>query len=93
MSKIINTFKPDYIIPPGATLMELLDYNNMTKIELAKRIGITPKTLYEIVKGKAPITDETSRKLEYVFGQETSFWNSLESNYRKQLAEVEINQS
>lgn len=89
MSKTINAFKPDYIIPPGETLLELLDYNNMTQLELAKRIGMASKTVNEIVKGKASITHETAEKLEYVFGLEASFWNNLESNYREQLAEHE----
>lgn len=89
MSKVINTFKPDYIIPPGETLLELLDYNCMTQSELAKRIGMAAKTVNEIIKGKASITHETSEKLEYVFGLEASFWNNLESNYREQLAEYE----
>lgn len=82
-------FEPDYVIPPGETLLELLEYNDMTQNELATRLGISKKTVNEIIKGKAPISYGTAEKLEFVFGVDASFWNNLEKNYREQLAESE----
>lgn len=83
----LNIFEPDYIVPPGETINELLEHYNMTQKELSRRIDLAQKTVNEIVKGKAPITYETASKLENVFGIEASFWNNLEKNYREQLAE------
>lgn len=85
----LNMFEPDYIIPPGETIVELLEHYNMTQKELSSRLELTPKTVNEIVKGKAPITFDTAIKLENVFSVEASFWNNLEKNYREQLAELE----
>jgi len=85
----LNIFEPDYIIPPGETIIELLEHYNMTQKELAQRIELTPKTINEIVKGKSAITYETAQKLENVFGMEASFWNNLEKNYREQIAKKE----
>lgn len=82
-------YEPDYIVPPGETISEMLEHYNMTQKELAQRIELTPKTINEIVKGKAPLSYQTASKLENVFGVEASFWNNLEKNYQEQLAEIE----
>lgn len=82
-------YKPDLSIPPGETLQEYLDSVGMTQVELAKRTGLTTKTLNEIIKGKAPITPETSLKLESVFGTPASFWNNLEAIYQETKARLE----
>ncbi len=79
--KIFN----EYIIIPGDTILELLEANSMTQLDLAYKTGINKKTINEIVKGKAPITVSTALKLEYVFGIKASFWCNLESSYREKL--------
>ncbi len=75
----------EYIIAPGETLLELLEVNCMTQLDLANKTGITKKTINEIINGKAPITPATALKLEYVFNIPASFFNNLESNYRESL--------
>lgn len=47
-------------------LEEYLDAHSMKQAELADRTGLTPKTINEIIKGKAPITPETALKLQRV---------------------------
>ncbi len=75
----------EYVIAPGETILELLETNCMTQLDLANKTGINKKTINEIIKGKAPITTSTALKLEYVFNIPASFWNNLESNYRESL--------
>ena len=75
----------EYIIAPGETIMELLEVNCMTQLDLSDKTGINKKTINEIIKGKAPITTSTALKLEYVFNIPASFWNNLESSYRESL--------
>lgn len=83
MSKF-NEFK-EYVVVPGDTILELLEVNSMSQIDLAAKTGINKKTINEIINGKAPITVSTALKLEYVFNIPASFWNNLESNYRESL--------
>ncbi len=83
MSKI-KDFE-EYVIAPGETIEELLEVHCMTQKDLANKTGIHKKTINEIIKGKAPITQSTALKLEYVFDIPASFWNNLESNYRESL--------
>jgi addiction module HigA family antidote len=69
-------------------LQETIDSLGMTQRDLALRTGMAPKTMNEIIKGKAPITPETSVLLERVTGVPARMWNNLESNYREQLARL-----
>jgi addiction module HigA family antidote len=81
-------YEPDYAVPPGATLQETIDSLGMTQRDLAVRTGMAPKTINEIIKGKAPITPDTSVLLERVTGVPARMWNNLETNYREQLARL-----
>lgn len=82
-------FNPDYAIPPGETLLELLETISMSQAELAERTGRPTKTINEIIKGKASITPETALQFERVLGVPASLWNNLERNYRETLARQE----
>jgi addiction module HigA family antidote len=85
-----NVFVPDYAVPPGATLLELLDLRGISQAELALRTGRPKKTINEIIRGKAAITPETALQLERVLGPEVSagYWTRLEANYRATLARI-----
>jgi len=41
-------FEPDYAIPPGETLKEVMESLNMSQKELAIRTGVTVQTLNRI---------------------------------------------
>ena len=83
-----NKYFADIAIPPGETLLETIDALGMSQAELADRMGMAKKTINEIIKGKAPITQETALKLESVLGAPASYWNNLESNYQEALARI-----
>ena len=82
-SKIQNRYNPDYVSPPGDTLLEVLEDRGMTQAELAERTGRPKKTINEIIKGKAAITPETALQLELIFNIPASFWNNRERHYRE----------
>lgn len=81
-------FEPDYAVAPGETLQETIESLGMTQRDLALRTGMAPKTINEIIKGKAPITPDTAVFLERVTGVAARMWNNLEMNYREQLAKI-----
>jgi HTH-type transcriptional regulator/antitoxin HigA len=87
-TKTTFEYKPDYAVPPGATLLETIQAKGMSQAELAQRTGRPLKTINEIIKGKAAITAETALQLERVLGVPASFWNNLERNYREALAAI-----
>lgn len=81
-------FEPDYAVPPGQTLQEVMESLDMSQKELAVRTGLTVQSLIRIFKGQQPITYETANRLELVTGVPASFWNNLEAQYQEQLAKV-----
>lgn len=82
-------FDPDYVSPPGATLKEVLESMGISQSDLAARMGMTDKTISQIINGIAPITVDTAYKLELVLGIPASFWNRLELAYRERLTHIE----
>ncbi len=79
---------PDYAVPPGDTLREVMGSLDMSQAELARRTELTVQTLNRILKGEQPITYETAGRLELVTGVPASLWNNLEAQYREQLARI-----
>ncbi len=77
---------PDWISPPGETILDILDEKGWTQTELAERTDFTRKHINQLVKGKAPINQETALKLERVLGSSVGFWLSREAQYREILA-------
>ena len=81
-------FEPDYAIPPGETLREVMESLGMSQKELARRTDLTVQSLNRIFKGTQPITYETANRLELVTGVPATMWNNLEAQYREQLAKI-----
>ena len=78
-----NKYSPDYAIPPGETIRELLETKGVTQADLAALSGLTEKTISQIINGTAPLSNETAEKLEMVLGVPARFWNTRESHYRE----------
>jgi len=81
-----NQYLPDYVSPPGETLLDVLEERGMSQAELADRTGRPKKTISEIINGKAAITPDTALQLERALGVRASFWNGREQKYRDYLA-------
>jgi len=79
-------FAPDWLVTPGNTITDVLEERGWTQAELAKRTGFTPKHINQLLKGDAPITQDTAAKLEKVLGSTVRFWVGLDTQYREQLA-------
>jgi len=88
MAKASSTFSPDWVSPPGDTILDLLEERGWKQTELAKRTGYTTKHISLLINGKAPITDETAIKLERVIGSTARFWLTREAHYREGLVRI-----
>ena len=56
-------FELNAVSHPGETVVEYLEFNDWSQRDLARRTGLTPKTISEICNGKAPITPPTALDL------------------------------
>ncbi len=81
-----NEYMPDYVAPPGETLLEALEDREMSQADLAERTGRPAKTINEIVQGKTAITPETALQFERVLCIPASFWINLEAHYQEYIA-------
>ena len=79
-------FEPDWVSPPGDTIVDLLEERGWRQNEFAERVGYTPKHASLLINGKASITEETAFRLERVLGGTVSFWLSREAKYREAIA-------
>lgn len=82
----MSGWRPDWAVAPGEILLEALQDRGMTQSELANRMARPPKTINEIIKGKAAITAETAIQLERALGISARFWTGLEARFREHEA-------
>ena len=85
----MSVWQPNWAVPPGEILLEALQDRGMTQAELAQRTARPPKTINEIIRGKAAITAETAIQLERVLGISAQFLDGAEASYRDSLARRE----
>lgn len=74
-------YEPMTTAHPGETIVEYIEFNNWSQRDLARRTGLTPKTISEICNGKAPITPQTALALEKVFQRPARFWLNLQRQF------------
>lgn len=82
-------FAPDWVAVPGESIADLLEERGWTQADLATRTNFTTKHVNLLLKGNAPITEETALRLERVLGSTARFWLNLEAQYREHLARQE----
>ena len=87
-NSVQNEYHPDYVSPPGETLLETLETIGMSQAELAKRMGCPVEIINEIIEKQAVITAETALQLEQVLHIPASFWLNREQHYREALARL-----
>jgi antitoxin HigA-1 len=68
-------------IHPGEVLKDELDEIGLTQSALAKHIGVLPKTINEICRGKRGISAGMAMKLSKAFGGSAQFWLNLQNNW------------
>ena len=76
----------DSIPHPGEMLGDYLEDLGWSQSELARRAGLTAKTVSEIRNGKAPISPPTALALESVLGRPAHFWLGLQRVHDEALA-------
>ncbi len=68
-------------VHPGEVLKDELDDIGLTQTALATHIGILPKTINEICRGKRGISAEMAMKLSKALGGSPQFWLNLQNNW------------
>jgi addiction module HigA family antidote len=77
---------PDTILHPGETVLEYLEFYGRTQRDLARRTGLTPKTISEICNKKAPISPQTALAFERVLQRPAHMWLNLQRQFDEAVA-------
>ncbi len=69
-------------VTPGQILAEeFLEPMGLSHRELARRMGVNPARVNEIVRGKRSITADTALRLAGALGTSARFWMNLQTNH------------
>ena len=73
---------------PGEILLEeFLQPLDMSQRELARRLGVEPRRINELIHGKRSVTADTALRLARLFGTTPTFWLNLQMRYELDVAE------
>ena len=76
---------------PGEVLREdVLPSLGKTKAEIARLLGISRQTLYDILEGRQPITPGMALRLGKLLGNGPELWVNLQRTYDLEIAEREL---
>ncbi len=76
---------------PGEILRtEFLEPLDMSQNELARRLGVDPRRVNEIVNEKRSITADTALRLAALFDMTPDFWLGIQTRYDLDVAEDEL---
>lgn len=73
-----NALQLSAVPHPGETVLEYLGFNGWSQRDLARRTGLTPKTISEICNGKAAISPPTALAFEKAFQRPAHLWLNLQ---------------
>jgi addiction module HigA family antidote len=62
-------------------LEEFLEPGGISQAELARRMGKTPASINELVKGKRGVSAEMALLLADIFGTTAEFWMNLQMSW------------
>src|SRR3972149_3891255 len=68
-------------VHPGEVLKDELEEVGLTQSALAKHLGVLPKTINEICRGRRGISAEMALKLSKALGGSPQFWLNLQNNW------------
>jgi len=86
-------FNPVEVPHPGETIQDYLDFSDWSQRDLARRSGVSPKTISEICSGKASISPATAIAFENVFARPAQFWLGLQQLHDEAVAREKIQSS
>ncbi|HDJ9379622.1 TPA: ImmA/IrrE family metallo-endopeptidase [Escherichia coli] len=86
---VTQDFQPDWVSPPGDTIIDLMDEHGLSGEELSKRIGLSLIRGKQLLEGKIRLNESLACKLEELFNVSTDFWIKREVAYRQQIGYLE----
>ena len=84
----VDTFEPDWVSPPGATVLNLLDERGCTVSEFAKTVHRSIPEVSRLLYGHEQLTQDWAEQLARTLGASPNFWLRREEQYRRDVARL-----
>jgi plasmid maintenance system antidote protein VapI len=81
--------KPDWVSPPGHTIVSILEERELTVEQFAAQIGRSAAVAQKILDGTHAIDVEVARALARNLGASENFWIAREHDYRASISPPE----
>lgn len=73
---------PDFpMAHPGELLVENIKAMEITKAEMARRLGVTRKALYDVLNGSSGVSAPMALKLEKAVGGSAEMWLGMQTQH------------
>ena len=92
MIELSAPFAPDWVSPPGESILDMAEDRGWSQTELAQQLGYTEKHMSQLINGKVPLSVDAAHRLERVVGGSSEFWLSREANYQNHKTRIEAAQ-
>ena len=66
---------------PGDYIKDYIEKNKISKVEFAKRIGVTNAFFKRLLKGKERVTESLAKKLGEEIGTSAELWLKLQESF------------
>jgi plasmid maintenance system antidote protein VapI len=87
MSDNATLDRPDWVSPPGNTIVTILESLELTIEQFSHKIGLTTISAQKLLDGSQAIDADLAQRLSAVIGASQDFWMAREHDYRASLAE------
>lgn len=80
--------QPDWISPPGDTMISILEERELTVEQFARNIGLTTSAAQSVLDGTKGIDTSLAKRLATILGASKEFWIARENDYRAMIEPV-----
>ena len=84
----IEKYKDITAFHPGYYVEEAIQDMNISQSELAKRLGVSERTLSLFIDGQIDVSYNLDRRLSMVLGTSIKFWFNLQRIYNNKMLEI-----
>src|SRR5690606_8002689 len=82
-----GTHKPDWVSPPGHTIVSILEQRELTVEQFAREIGHSAALAQRILDGSHAINGDLAHRLSRVLRASENLWMSPKHDYRARQAD------
>ena len=84
----IKKYKDITAFHPGYYVEEAIQDMNISQSKLAKRLGVSERTLSLFIDGHIDVSYNLARRLSMVLGTSLKFWFNLQCIYNNKMLEI-----